>query len=167
MKYSILVGDTVHLVEIREEGGSRALYWDGKPIDLQIPEKLSNHKTSILIDGRPYEISWKKNDDFINVVLNQSVYKVGVNRGTKQRKQGKKGGAHEEIVSAPMPGMVVDLKVKPNQEVKTGEPLIILEAMKMENELRCPIDGMVTKICVKSGQKVEKGEKLIILKNRS
>ncbi len=166
MKYSVLVEDSAHGVEIHEEGDTRTVYWDGKPVDLDCPLTLSNHKTSILLDGHPYEISWKQDNEWIFVNLNQAVYKVRVNRGTKQKKQKKTTqGAHEEIISAPMPGMVVDLKVNPDQEVKMGEPLIILEAMKMENELRCPIDGRVKTIHAKAGQKVEKGEKLIVLKN--
>jgi biotin carboxyl carrier protein len=62
-----------------------------------------------------------------------------------------------------MPGMVVTVKVEDDQVVKRGEPLLILEAMKMENQLRSPVEGRILKVAVSQGQKVEKGEKLIII----
>jgi biotin carboxyl carrier protein len=62
-----------------------------------------------------------------------------------------------------MPGVVVDLLVKNGQEVKAGEPLLILEAMKMQNEILAPADGRVTDVHVARGQAVGAGEKLVTL----
>jgi biotin carboxyl carrier protein len=59
--------------------------------------------------------------------------------------------------------MVVTVKVEAEQRVKRGEPLLILEAMKMENQLRSPVDGRIMKIHVEEGRKVEKGEELITM----
>lgn len=64
-------------------------------------------------------------------------------------------------IKAPMPGLIIDLKIKAGDTVKTGEPLLILEAMKMENILKAPGEGMVKNVKVKKGDSVEKGQVLI------
>jgi biotin carboxyl carrier protein len=62
---------------------------------------------------------------------------------------------------SPMPGLVLDIQVKPGDTVKTGDVLLILEAMKMENVLKSPTDGVIKKIAVEKGKAVEKNEILI------
>ena len=64
-------------------------------------------------------------------------------------------------VKAPMPGLILDIKVKEGTEVKKGDPIMILEAMKMENVLKSPGDGVIKAIKVKQGQSVEKNQILI------
>lgn len=64
---------------------------------------------------------------------------------------------------APMPGLVVDVAVKETQEVKKGDTLVVLEAMKMENVLKAASGGVVKKIHVKKGSKVEKNEVIIVI----
>lgn len=64
-------------------------------------------------------------------------------------------------IKAPMPGMVLNILVTEGQEVKKGDPLIVLEAMKMENILKSPTDGVIKKIAIKKGIAVEKNQLLI------
>ena len=64
-------------------------------------------------------------------------------------------------IKAPMPGMVFKILVEEGQEIKKGDPLIVLEAMKMENVLKSPTDGIIKKIAVKTGVAVEKNQILI------
>lgn len=65
-------------------------------------------------------------------------------------------------VKAPMPGLILDIKVQAGQEVKKGDPILILEAMKMENILKSPGDGVVKEIKVEVRQNVEKNQVLIL-----
>ena len=65
-------------------------------------------------------------------------------------------GAGEQI-SAPMPGTILDVKVTAGQAVKSGDVLMILEAMKMENEIMAPHDGTITSVAVAKGSSVESG----------
>ena len=58
-------------------------------------------------------------------------------------------------VNAPMPGTILDVRVQNGAKVKKGDVLVILEAMKMENEIQAPCDGTVTSICVRKGDSVE------------
>ena len=64
-------------------------------------------------------------------------------------------------IKAPMPGLMIDIKVQEGHEVKIGDPLIILEAMKMENVIKSPREGTIKSIMVKKGQSVEKNQILI------
>ncbi|MDX5347267.1 MAG: acetyl-CoA carboxylase biotin carboxyl carrier protein subunit [Hymenobacteraceae bacterium] len=65
-------------------------------------------------------------------------------------------------IKAPMPGLILDIKVAPGQEVKKGDPIMILEAMKMENILKSPGDGVIGDIKVKERQNVEKNQVLVL-----
>jgi biotin carboxyl carrier protein len=60
-----------------------------------------------------------------------------------------------------MPGLIVELKIQVGDTVKTGDPLLILEAMKMENVLKSPADGIVKNVRVKKGDSVERGHTLV------
>lgn len=64
-------------------------------------------------------------------------------------------------IKAPMPGLVLDIRIAEGDAVKKGDPILVLEAMKMENIIKSPADGMVKKINVKKGQAVEKNQVMI------
>ena len=66
-------------------------------------------------------------------------------------------------VDAPMPGNIISVNVKPGQPVKKGDVLLILEAMKMENEIMAPCDGTVGSVNVTAGQTVQSGQQLLTL----
>ena len=66
-------------------------------------------------------------------------------------------------VSAPMPGMVIRVEVTEGDDVEEGQGLVIVEAMKMENELKAPADGTVVRVAVEPGEAVEKGQLLLEL----
>lgn len=76
------------------------------------------------------------------------------------------GGAEAEaarVVAAPMPGLVVRVNVEVGQEVAAGQGVVVVEAMKMENELKSPVDGVVARVEVSPGATVDKGAVLIVL----
>lgn len=67
------------------------------------------------------------------------------------------------VVIAPIPGVVSDLRVSKGDRVEAGSVLLVLEAMKMENEIYSPSDGVVEEIYVEAGQQVSRGERLILI----
>lgn len=82
----------------------------------------------------------------------------------EQVRRGVEGGAARPVeVKAPMPGLVVRIGVEPGQVVRRGQVLVVLQAMKMENELSAPRDGTVREIRVRAGQAVDHGEVLAVL----
>ncbi|MFN7147737.1 MAG: biotin/lipoyl-containing protein, partial [Myxococcota bacterium] len=70
-------------------------------------------------------------------------------------------GAANGMLATQMPGRVVRLLVKPGDVVRKGQPVIVVEAMKMENEMKSPIDGTVAEVLISEGQAVEAGTKLV------
>jgi biotin carboxyl carrier protein len=73
------------------------------------------------------------------------------------------GAKKLNAIHAPMPGIIIDLEVKQGDEVKEGDSILILEAMKMENSIKCPKDGIVKSVHTQKGDAVEKGKLLIEL----
>ena len=71
--------------------------------------------------------------------------------------------AGSESINSPMPGNILDVRVSVGQSVKKGDVLMILEAMKMENEIMCPCDGKVTAVHVTKGATVESGTPLCVI----
>jgi glutaconyl-CoA decarboxylase len=72
--------------------------------------------------------------------------------------------ADTEIIKSPMPGTIVDVKVQPGQSIKSGDVMLILEAMKMENEIMAPHDATVNNVLVTKGQSVEAATPLVSLR---
>ena len=73
------------------------------------------------------------------------------------------GSAGKEKVDSPMPGKIISLKVNVGQSIKKGDVVVILEAMKMENEIVAPVDGTIASINVSAGQSVEAGDLLVTI----
>lgn len=71
------------------------------------------------------------------------------------------GGDVSNIVKSPLPGLIIDVKVGAGEKVKAGQIIVVMEAMKMENQIQATIDGTVKKIFVKKGDNVAEGDTLI------
>jgi biotin carboxyl carrier protein len=76
----------------------------------------------------------------------------------------KKGKAEKEIVRAPMPGKIIDVLVREGSDVLRGEPVVILEAMKMQNEIQSPVNGKIIHVSAKAGTNVMKDDVLVEIK---
>ena len=93
--------------------------------------------------------------------IDTSLYKTRLSKKFRNRKQ-YTAPDPRHLLSF-IPGTILDILVKPGQSVKKGDDLMILDAMKMQNLLKCSIDGKIKKIAVKKGDKVSKGTVLIEL----
>ena len=100
---------------------------------------------TLKINGHTYVVEHKDKFDLL-------LEKMGMNAAA---------GARINNIKAPMPGLIIDLKVKPGDAVKQGDQLLILEAMKMENIIKSPGEGTVKNVKVKKGESVEKGQVLL------
>ena len=166
MKYYVLIDGHTNEIEIIDQNSSYEIFWNGTCQKVVYPSGKKNPLSTIIINNKPFDFDWTIRKNIIHLNIQQEIYTAEVSRVLQKNlsKKSLSGKGEEETVTAPMPGLVVSIKVEQAQEVKIGEPLLILEAMKMENELRSPVDGKIDKILVKSGTKVEKGEQLIVLK---
>lgn len=132
------------LIEIRE--GVYHLIKDNCSYNIWLVKiDLESKTLTISINGTNYTVVLKDKMDLL-------LEKMGI-----QKEQ------HSKLsnLKAPMPGLVLDIKVEVGQEVKKGDPILVLEAMKMENVLKATGDGVIKSIEVKKGQAVEKNENLI------
>ena len=141
---------------------------DDKEIELDI---IENSKGSFhaIRENKSYSIE-VVNADFnkkeFEIRVNQQIYVLSAKDQFDEllEKLGMdtlSSGAVEDLY-APMPGLVLEILVKPGEEVKKGDSLLVLEAMKMENNIKSPADGVVKSIEIEKGQAVEKGQDLII-----
>jgi biotin carboxyl carrier protein len=96
---------------------------------------------------------------FLNI--DSSLYQTRISSKFENRKPYKP--ADPKIILSFIPGTVLEIMIKAGQEVKKGDNLMILDAMKMKNRLKCPIDGIVKSIAVTDGDKVSKGTVLLEL----
>ena len=96
---------------------------------------------------------------FLNI--DTSFYKTRISKKFKNRKPYQP--ADPRIILSFIPGTVLDILIKAGQDVKKGDDLMILDAMKMQNKLKCNMDGKVKTIAVKMGDKVSKGSVLLEL----
>lgn len=122
---------------------------------------------SILLDGRSYEASIAASAEAarareFSVTVGTRQYAVEL-EDPRERRHGGLAGAHQgpQEILAPMPGKIVKVLVEENQPVAAGDGLVVIEAMKMQNELRAPRAGRVEKVYVGTGVGVETGTKLV------
>ena len=110
----------------------------------------------VLVDGTPYDVTLEEN----RVVVGGIAYELGV-KGLEEEKAGPKAAtravASAGAVTAIMPGKIIRVLVTEGEQVAEGDVVCILEAMKMENELKAPKDGTVKALHFQSGQDVEMG----------
>ena len=119
---------------------------------------------SLIIDGASYEVSVRDEKKGFMVEVGPHLIPVRLEDPFKsQSAQGKDTIEGEVVIGSPMPGRVVGLQVTVGQEVQEGEGVVLVEAMKMENELHTPKTGKVTKILVKIGDTVEAGQDLVVI----
>lgn len=140
---------------------------DGRKLLLDTVQ-LSPRLFHLLHDNKGYQVEVVKHDTeskTVTVKVNNTIYNLEL----KDRfdllleKMGMNNAASGKlnVVKAPMPGLILDLRIQAGDQVKAGDPLLVLEAMKMENVLKAPGEGTVKELKVKKGDSVEKGQVLI------
>jgi biotin carboxyl carrier protein len=122
---------------------------------------------SLLIEGRSYEVDLLKVEDALMVLVDGQPFRVEIQEERERRLRAAVGKgeskAGKRVVTAPMPGKVVRLLVRAGDAVRPGDGLIVVEAMKMENELKAPAAGTVKEVRVAEGKAVSGGDVLLVL----
>jgi biotin carboxyl carrier protein len=140
---------------------------DGKPIQLSYEDVDDMGQLMVLSEGRSYGVSIEGDTNRVGLTIAGHLYDVLIEdereraANAAERAAAKSGG----LVKSLMPGIVVDVLVELDAEVEAGQPLLILEAMKMQNEITAPSAGTVTAIHITKGEAVGAGAKLVFLRS--
>lgn len=116
---------------------------------------VHGNDAELLVNGRRTIVPFLRRGDQIQFIYNGETFTAEVSRRPRRRR-----GA-EHSMSAPMPGVVLKIFVEPGDVVAKGDPLLILEAMKMEHQIASPYDGVVDAIHCSEGEMVQPGVDLI------
>lgn len=145
--------------------GRYAVTYNGKRHELD-GRTLDHGAVSMIVDGESYGVEFEEQNDDVFVLLRGHVVQVDVADERRLRMRAAAAGFTAEgkqVIAAPMPGKVVKVLVKVGDEVKEGQGLVVVEAMKMENELKSPKAGKVTELFAKEGSAVENNAKLVVV----
>ena len=174
MKYFVRIGDPPRTVEVDVVGPQVTM--DGAPLDAHLAAVVGTPLYHLLLDGYSWTVAVEPLDQadgmaggrWVFGVVGERVDVEVVDERARQIEAVAGRGpvaAASGMVVAPMPGLVVRVQVVEGQHVEAGAALVVVEAMKMENELRAARAGVVRTIHVTIGQAVEKGALLVTMES--
>ncbi len=162
MKYITTIADKEYTVEILD---AKHVSLDGQVFEIDFQSVQNQPVYSLLMEGMSYESYVSEDEGNWEILLLGHLYTAAVVDEREKRLRAAGGGAAAESgvfhLRAPMPGLIVAVPVEEGQDVTKGQVLVILESMKMQNELRSPRDGKVTRIKVAAGHSVEQKATLL------
>jgi biotin carboxyl carrier protein len=158
----INVGNKTIDIDIIESHGKYQATLDGEYVDITPQFDKFSQLAGIIIDGKKYDIRLTKGKDDYKVSVFRAPFIASILH-SKAEVEHTVGVHQKVIVTSPMSGLVISMHLKIGQEMVKDSQLLILEAMKMQNEIKSPVKAIVREIFVKVGQTVEKDDKLLIL----
>jgi biotin carboxyl carrier protein len=165
MKYHVTVAGRERVVEIRQTKDGVRVLVDGEPHPVDLAEVPGSDLYSLLVDGRSVAFAARFENGTARLSFHDRDVEVSIeDERTRLARLATGGGRRTRgatEVKSVMPGVVREVRVSPGQAVRAGDALLILEAMKMENEIRAQDDAVVLRIHVEPGKAVEKGALLL------
>ena len=163
MKYEVLLAGKTSVVELVRQDNAWKITLDGNPLDADAAEVAPN-TFSVLLNGESHQIRIAPRPDgtlTLHTGLAEYHAEVIDPRSWRGRRHGALEAEGRQHIVAPMPGKVIRLLVKQGDVVKVGQGLLVVEAMKMQNEIRSPKSGKIEKLFAIEGQAVNAGEVLL------
>ena len=165
-KYRVTIGEHEYLIEI---DGDR-VWIDGQPAYIGIRFLNENGLFMVEKDSGKREYHLKPQDDGSFRVTTRGLQveaQIEPEKGRTRKRAGKEGKKDAGLIIAPIPGVVMEVRVAEGGNVEQNRVVVVLESMKMLMEFRAPYAGMVEKVSVSKGQKVEKGDEMVKIKKGS
>jgi len=162
-KYITTIGEKEFEVEIL---GNNQVSVDGVVYNVDFESVSGKPVYTMLVDGKSFEAHIIQDEDTWQVLMRGTLYSAQVEDERERRLRtagGGEGAGGEYILKAPMPGLIVKVPVSEGDEIQKGDVLVILESMKMQNELKAPRDGVVRRVEVQQGDSVEQRETMVVL----
>lgn len=138
------MGEKVAIKLYEDPNGFSYVLWKNKKYPLEIIEKRQN-KYTVMLNG----------------VWHSFTVETPFSLKRKKVLKSQEGESSSINLEAPMPGKIVEILVEEGAEINSGEPLLILEAMKMQNEIACPVNGVIKRIAIRPNDSVMKDDLLI------
>jgi len=169
MRYAIEVGGRTRQVVVTRTGDGFAVTLDGHPWQVDA-RRIGAHTLSLVVDGlsrKSHEVVAAPNPGSGQLIVRVGTTPVAVTvNGTRRwgrKDDGAGRGGGPQRIAAPMSGKIVRVLVKPGDAVLARQPLVVVEAMKMENELRAGRDGTVAEMHAGEGMSVDAGALLVVI----
>jgi biotin carboxyl carrier protein len=159
MIYDVTIGEKTWRVELTRVSGAWQCKLDGREIVLDfVPTQ--NGCGSLLMSGQSYDVRQESTGGEQGIVVGRDHFGVTIRdpRSLRARRRSDTAGDGIKKITAPMPGKVVRILVAAGAEVAAGQSVLVIEAMKMQNELKSPKKGILRKIAVGEGSAVEAGQ---------
>ena len=165
MKYEVHISGKTRIVELQRDASGWKATVDGYPAAADVVE-IAPNTFSVLAGGHSHEVCVTPYPDG-RLILQTGRFEFDAEVQDPRAWSGRRhGGAEAEgrqQILAPMPGKVIRVLVKTGDDVKAGQGLLVVEAMKMQNEIRSPKNGKVERVMAEEGQAVNAGEVLCIV----
>jgi biotin carboxyl carrier protein len=164
MVYDVLIDGASHRLELQAEKEGWECRLDGR--ELQIDAVLARRDVlSILIAGKAYEVKRERTATDLHLWVGSTRYSVELRDARSLRSRRAAIGTDEgpRKLVASMPGKVVRVLLQENEAVEAGQGVLVVEAMKMQNEIKSPKQGIVQKIVASQGATVNAGDVLAII----
>ena len=159
MKLRLFHGGETIEVEVDGTGDVRAVHLGETRTEI-VPVTLSTASGTVRVDGRPAHFLYARSANRVRVAVGGECFTFDLSEIKSKRTAGAHGNPETR---APMPGKVLEVSAEAGRDVNPGDPLLILEAMKMENVLVAEIAGTVKEVHVKVGDMVEPGKLLVLV----
>ncbi len=125
-------------------------------------EEIDSHRIVGFIDDHPVAVELVQTAQGCTLYYQGGIYYFRIeDKRTDSKGHARRSSGADKTLRAPMPGIVLSIEVQPGQKVKKGTGLLVIEAMKMENEIRAPFDVEIKKIAVQVGESVNPDQELI------
>lgn len=167
--YRLTLAGQEHELEVEEHGGSFRVRLGDRwhPIDLVRVGETARY--SLLLDHHPYDVFAEAGPHGYHVVIGARLYAISTPGPARGRRSGEAGDIDattdtgEWVLTSPMAGVVQQVMVQPGDEVEAGQVVVVVEAMKMQNDLHARRAGTVKAVYVSEGQRVDQGAPLLVL----
>jgi biotin carboxyl carrier protein len=165
MTYDVVVDGKTRRLELHRGEHTWNCTVDGQLVEVDAA-LTARDVLSVLVGNKAYEIKRERSlRGELHMVIGSARYAVDVQdpRSLRTRRAAAGNEAGPQKLIAAMPGKIVRIIVKEKDEVKAGQPVIVMEAMKMQNEMKSPKDGRVQKILTSEGSTVNAGDTLAVI----
>jgi biotin carboxyl carrier protein len=166
MKIFSSIGDKVWKFDQIEQNGTQFLYDKNDQIHYEF-KSLGNNRFVFILNDHSHLVHIIKDNSTYHIHLDGDYFAVRVEdeqtRELRALVEHATQSSGERIVCAPIPGLITKIKVNEGDKIQHSEGLVILEAMKMENEIKSESGGIIKKILVKEGMPVDKNQELIVI----